>query len=67
MNHNSWGSVALEIEEMIQRQQKSNGFDCQMNERTVLCVIVILGLLRLEQLKWLPHNLDLIYWRLREQ
>jgi hypothetical protein len=38
-----------------------------MNERTVLCVTVISGLLRLEELKWLLHNLDLIYWRLREQ
>jgi len=37
-----------------------------MNEQTVLCVTVISGLLRLEQLKWLLHNLDLIYWRLRE-
>ncbi len=59
--------MTLDIEEMVQRYQKSNGLDCQKNERTVLCVTVISGLLRLEQLKWLLHNLDLIYWRLREQ
>ncbi len=67
MNHNSWGSMALEIEEMVQIYEKLNGLDCQMNERTILFVTVISGLLRLEQLKWLLHNLDLIYWRLREQ
>jgi hypothetical protein len=48
MNHNSWGSVALEIEEMVQTYKGSNGLDCQINESTVLCVTVISGLLRLE-------------------